>query len=125
MTDEIKKYFTENPNESVYVGNFDIGGNPKVLGGVTATGKTLGKGLYLFSPDNEGGKVAHVNYIPKEILDRKVLDAKTWLGEVSKVIGGKGGGKDDSASGVGSEIAKITEAIQAAKKVWTEKVEGA
>lgn len=43
----------------------------------------------MFSPDVETGKVAHVNYLPKEVLERKVLDAKSWLGEVSKVIGGK------------------------------------
>jgi alanyl-tRNA synthetase len=45
--------------------------------------------VYVFSPDVETGKVAHVNYLPKEVLERKVLDAKSWLGEVSKVIGGK------------------------------------
>lgn len=45
----------------------------------------------MFSPDEENGKVAHVNYLPKEVLERKVLDAKVWLGEVSKVLGGKVG----------------------------------
>jgi len=52
--------------------------------------KSLSKAFYIFSPD-DAGKVAHVNYLPKEVLDSKVLDAKTWLGEVSKVIGGKVG----------------------------------
>jgi len=56
--------------------------------GVTA-GRLLSKAVYVFSPDTEEGKVAHVNFLPKEILERKVLDAKAWLGEVSKVIGGK------------------------------------
>jgi alanyl-tRNA synthetase len=45
--------------------------------------------VYVFSPDPETGKVAHVNYLPKEILERKVLDAKAWLAEVSKIVGGK------------------------------------
>lgn len=87
--DEIKKFFTENPNESVYVGQFGIGGNPKVLSGAATTAKALGKAVYVFSPDTENGKVAHVNYLPKAILERKVLDAKVWLGEVSKIVGGK------------------------------------
>ena len=43
----------------------------------------------MFSTEQDTGKIAHTNYIPKEVLSRKALDAKTWLGEVSKVIGGK------------------------------------
>jgi alanyl-tRNA synthetase len=35
----------------------------------------------------------------------------------------QGGGKDDSASGVGSEVGKIEEAMAVAKKVYKEKVE--
>ena len=54
-----------------------------------AAGKSIGKAVYAFSPDLDSGKVTHVNFLPKEVLDRKVLDAKVWLGEVSKVIGGK------------------------------------
>lgn len=125
VTDEIKKFFEENPNESVYCGNFGIGGNAKVLGSAITNSKSLGKALYLFSADLETGKVAHVNFLPKEVLDRKALDAKSWLGEVSKVVGGRGGGKDDSATGVGSEVDKLQEGVEAARKVYKEKVEGA
>ena len=90
IADEIKKFFQENPNESVYVGVFGVDGNAKVLGpAVTSTGKALSKAIYAFSPDAEGERVAHVNYLPKEVMDRKVIDAKEWLAEVSKVIGGK------------------------------------
>ena len=66
-----------------------MGGDTKVLSNDAAVGKSLGKAIYLFSPDVEGGKVGHVNYLPKEVLERKVLDAKTWLNEVSAVLGGK------------------------------------
>ncbi|RSH95316.1 Alanine--tRNA ligase [Saitozyma podzolica] len=124
ITDEIKAFFVENPNESVYVGVFGIGGNPKVLSAAASTAKSLSKAVYAFSPDNELGKVAHVNYLPKEVLERKVLDAKAWLAEVSKIVGGKGGGKDDSATGVGSEVDKIQEAVEVARKVYKSKVEG-
>ena len=108
-----------------------------MLSGAATIAKSLSKAVYVFSPDVDNGKVAHVNFIPKEVLDRKVLNAKEWLTEVSKIVGGKvilvfvyrylannqGGGKDDSASGVGSEIEKINEAMEAAKKVYKEKVE--
>jgi hypothetical protein len=63
----------------------------QTLSSAVALGKTLSKAIYIFSPDEDTGKVAHVNYLPKEILSRKVLDAKVWLGEVSKVLGGKVG----------------------------------
>ncbi|WVQ81256.1 alanine-tRNA ligase [Cryptococcus sp. DSM 104549] len=125
ITDEIKAFFKENPNESVFAASFDIGGAAKTLSAAVAAGKSLSKAVYVFSADPETGKVAHVNYLPKEVLDRKVLDAKTWLGEVSKVLGGKGGGRDDSATGVGSEVGKIDEAIVVAKTVYKKKVEGA
>ena len=102
--------------------------HPQILSAASAIGKTLSKAVYVFSPDEETGKVAHLNYVPKEVLSSKKLDAKIWLGEVSKVIGGKvrlpfhksetckwlmyqGGGRDDSATGVGSEGDKIKEAV--------------
>jgi alanyl-tRNA synthetase len=156
ITDEIKQYFDANPNENVFVGVFGIGGNakvsspspimnermanPQILSAASAIGKTLSKAVYVFSPDEETGKVAHLNYLPKEVLSSKKLDAKIWLGEVSKVIGGKvrlpfriseklqvadyqGGGRDDSATGVGSEGDKIKQAVAEALRVYKEKVE--
>jgi hypothetical protein len=36
----------------------------------------------------------------------------------------QGGGKDDSATGVGSEVNKIQEAVEVARKVYKSKVEG-
>lgn len=61
----------------------------QTLAAASALGKTLSKAVYVFSPDEESGKVAHLNYLPKDIVSSKKLDAKTWLGEVSKIIGGK------------------------------------
>lgn len=125
ISEAIKAYFQENPNENVFAGSFDVGGNSKTLTAAVAAGKSASKAVYAFSADPETGKVAHVNYLPKPILESKALDAKLWLNEVAKVIGGKGGGRDDSAAGVGSEISKIDEAIVVAKSVYKKRVEGA
>nr|ODO03866.1 alanine-tRNA ligase [Cryptococcus depauperatus CBS 7855] len=125
ITEEIKAYFKQNPNDNVFTGSFDIGGNSKTLSAAVAAGKSLSKAVYVFSLDPETGKVAHVNFLPKEILEKKALDAKTWLNEVAKVIGGKGGGRDDSATGVGNEIAKIDEAVIVAKTIYKTRVEEA
>ena len=61
----------------------------QVLSTAVTVGKSLSKAIYLFSPDTDTGKVAHVNFLPQQVVAQKALDAKTWLGEVSRVIGGK------------------------------------
>ncbi|KAL7421356.1 Alanine--tRNA ligase [Cryptotrichosporon argae] len=124
ITDDIKAYFKEHPNENVYVAAVDVGGNPKVLGAAaTTTGKTVQKAVYLFSADADAAKVAHVNYVPAPFLEK--LDAKAWLADVAKVVGGKGGGRPDSAAGVGTELDKVDDAVKEALRVWKTKVEGA
>lgn len=124
ITDEVKAYFASNPNENVYVASFpSAAGNAKTLGAITNLGKQLGKAIYAFSVDTASGRVAHTNYVPKAVLDRKVLDAKSWLADVSAVLGGKGGGKPESATGVGMKADKLDDAIATANKVYKDKVE--
>lgn len=71
------------------MGVFGVGGDAKILAAAATAAKALGKASYVFSADVEGGKVAHANYLPKEVMDRKVIDAKSWLADVSAVLGGK------------------------------------
>lgn len=124
ITDSVKSFFISNPNDNVMVGHFDsANGNAKTLTAAVNAAKNLGKAVYAFSTDTETGKVAHVNFIPKDVLEKKVLDAKAWLTEVAGVIGGKGGGKPESATGVGSNTDKVDDAIAHAKKVYQDKVE--
>lgn len=107
----------------MFVGAFPAaGGNAKVLGAGTNAAKALGKAAYVFSADAATGKVAHVNFVPKDVLDRKALDAKAWLAVVSAVLGGKGGGKPETATGVGLDAAKLPQALDAARKAYADKV---
>lgn len=53
----------------------------------TAQAKTLAKAVYLFSV-TEDGKVTHLNFLPKSDIS-KTFTAKTWIGTVSAIIGGK------------------------------------
>jgi alanyl-tRNA synthetase len=124
ITDEIKAYFASNPNANVFVGKFDVAaGNPKILSAATTAGKSLQKAIYVFSTDAANGKVAHTNFLPKAVLESKKLGCKQWLADVSAILGGKGGGKDESATGVGSNVARVDEAIKTAQKVYADKVE--
>lgn len=86
--------------------------------------KSLSKAIYIASIDHAAGKVAHVNYVPKHVLDSKVLTAKTWLADVSAVLGGKGGGKDESATGVGNKPEETAAGLELAKTVYLSKLEG-
>jgi hypothetical protein len=61
----------------------------QILSHATTYGRNHGKAIYAFSVDREAGKIAHANYVPKDILAEKKIDGKKWLAEVSKVLGGK------------------------------------
>lgn len=115
--DVVTAYFTENPNARVCV--MEIEGAPqKALQAATQhIAKTYQRAAYLFSADKDEGKVIHVNQLPKTDVS-KTFSCKQWMADVSKVVGGRGGGKDEACSGVGSEVSKVQEAIEQAKKSY-------
>jgi hypothetical protein len=91
VTERIAKYFTENPSATVFAGDFDVQGDRTIMKAAIDYGNKNNKAIYIFSVDTAKGQVAHQNYVPKELVKSKKLDAKTWLGEVSKLVGGKVG----------------------------------
>ena len=62
----------------------------QILQAVVLQAKKLGKAVYVFSVDSEGGKVIHVNHVPESLKSRG-LDARTWAARVTEVLGGKVG----------------------------------
>jgi alanyl-tRNA synthetase len=117
-TDAVNAFFTENPNARVCVLEVDAGGNAKALqvalGHVT---KQYQRAAYLFTVDKEEGKVVHMNTLPKSDVS-KTFNAKEWMSAISSIVGGRGGGRDDGAQGVGSEPSKVKEAVAEAKKLY-------
>lgn len=121
IVEEIDNYFKENPNELVFVKDFNfVNGNAKILQIGSSHAKSLSKAIYFFSQVEDEPKITHLNYLPKEFIS-KSFNAKTWSAKVSEVLGGKGGGKEDSAQGVGNQVGKIGEAIEVAKKAFDER----
>ncbi|KAG5716331.1 Alanyl-tRNA synthetase [Termitomyces sp. T112] len=112
--DSFHTYFKDDPEALAYITILNVDGNSKILQSVVAQGKKLGKAVYVLSVDAEGGRIAHVNYVPPA-LKEKGLDARTWANRVTEIIGGKAGGKEDSAQGVGIEILKIKDALRSAQ----------
>ncbi|TNY17543.1 tRNA synthetases class II (A)-domain-containing protein [Rhodotorula diobovata] len=121
VADEVAAFFRDHADAKVFVARLDgAKGNPKVLQGGLNQAKTLGKAAYLFSvsPDH---KVAHLNVVPKGEVVAGGFSAKTWFADVTRLVGGKGGGKDDGAQGFGTEVDKVDEAVELAKKVYADK----
>ncbi|KAG6889578.1 Alanine--tRNA ligase [Termitomyces sp. T32_za158] len=116
--DSLHTYFKDNSDSLAYIAVLNVDGNSKILQSVVAQGKKLGKAVYVLSVDTEGGKIAHVNYVPPA-LKEKGLDARTWANCVTDIIGGKAGGKEESAQGVGIEVLKVQEALKSAESYFT------
>jgi alanyl-tRNA synthetase len=63
----------------------------------------------LMSPDQGAGRVSVMASVPKGIVGRG-LKAGDWVREVTGIMGGKGGGRPDSAQGSGSDLSKLRDA---------------
>ncbi|KAG2122086.1 tRNA synthetases class II (A)-domain-containing protein [Suillus cothurnatus] len=113
-------FFEEKPDSEVYFAILEVDGNAKILQNVVMQGKKLGKTVYVFSVDAEGGKVAHANYVSESARSRG-LDARTWASKVSEILGGKAGGKEDGAQGVGVNVAQVEEALKVARETFSSK----
>ena len=57
-----------------------------------------------------------------EDLTKKGLQAGKIVGEVAKVVGGKGGGRPDMAQAGGPDASKLPEALQLARKLIDDKL---
>lgn len=108
------QYFKDNADANVFISLLEVDGNPKALQNIATQAKKLEKAVYVLSIDPEQGRVAHVNYVPPSIK-AKGLDAREWAVKVSDIVGGKVGGKDESAQGVGTNIDKVEDALNAAR----------
>jgi alanyl-tRNA synthetase len=69
--------------------------------------------VLLADVDQAGGKVAMIAVVPPALI-AKGLKAGDWIREASAAVGGKGGGKPDSAQGGGTDVSKVKDAISVA-----------
>jgi len=71
------------------------------------------KAALFISVDHEKKAIFHQCYVPKEMVE-KGFSAKAWAAEVSEKVGGKMGGKDDMAQGMGDRLTEVDAAVKAA-----------
>jgi alanyl-tRNA synthetase len=106
-------------NEQVIVGVVDAGDDRQALQAAvkTITDTCPRAAVMLLSvvepASGEPGKVAVVAAVPSALHGK--LKAGDWLRDATAILGGKGGGKADSAQGGGTDTTKVKEAIVAAR----------
>ena len=89
----------------------------QILQAGLAVAKKQNKSAYFFSLSEDSTKLVHINYLAKsELVDG--FNAKSWIGKVSDLVGGRGGGRDDSAQGVGEKVDSIEEAMGVAREAF-------
>lgn len=70
--------------------------------------------IMLISCDEANSKVACQSQVPKHLTEK--IKANLWCGEISKLINGKGGGKDVQAMASGSNTENIDEVLSLAEQ---------
>ncbi|KAL0073285.1 alanyl-tRNA synthetase [Phycomyces blakesleeanus] len=116
-TEAVKAYFVSNPKATYLVTSLNVGNNSKALAGAInyAKASLKDKAVYVLSADKDSGRVAHNCIVGKDLI-AKGLKASDWAGVVSEKVGGKKGGKEDSAQGSGDKIDGMADALKAAEE---------
>ncbi|GFU43713.1 alanine--tRNA ligase, cytoplasmic [Nephila pilipes] len=120
ITEEAKKLFEEtskDKNVQYVVHEFQAGFNAKALDAALKQAKLLSPdtAVMLFTKDNENEKILCMSSVPQSATS-KGLKANEWVQQVTQVIGGKGGGKPESAQATGTNASAVSEAMNLAKK---------
>jgi len=59
--------------------------------------------------------VALVVYVPNELTSK--FQANKLIQQIAPIVGGKGGGRPESAQGAGKDVSKINEALTRAREL--------
>ncbi|KAH9445936.1 hypothetical protein MJO29_012208 [Puccinia striiformis f. sp. tritici] len=119
----VNDWIKENPNERLMSCVLELGSNSKALGVACGQLKNSGKAGYLFSVNEIDKKIFHASTLPPhDLASSSAWNAKLWMDEVSKLIGGKGGGKPDLAQGVGnySGTENLNQAIELSQHLYAQ-----
>jgi len=86
----------------------------KLLQAITDALKPKFKGP-IFLAGTRDGSVALVAYVPAELTAK--FQANKLIQQVAPIVGGKGGGRPESAQGAGKDASKINEALSKAREL--------
>jgi alanyl-tRNA synthetase len=86
----------------------------KLLQGVAEALKTKINGP-IFLAGTRGGSVALVAYVPPALISK--FQANKLIQQIAPIVGGKGGGRPESAQGAGKDPSKINDALSKAREL--------
>jgi alanyl-tRNA synthetase len=86
----------------------------KLLQGVAEALKSKINGAILLAGTRDGS-VALVAYVPPALTAK--FQANKLIQQIAPIVGGKGGGRPESAQGAGKDASKITEALSKAREL--------
>jgi len=86
----------------------------KLLQGVAEALKTRINGV-IFLVGTRDATVALVAYVPKQLTEK--FQANKLIQQIAPIVGGKGGGRPESAQGAGKDASKIAEALAKAQEL--------
>src|SRR5205823_2048172 len=86
----------------------------KLLQGVAEALKTKINGA-IFLVGTRDASVALVAYVPKQLIAK--FQANKLIQQVAPIVGGKGGGRPESAQGAGKDTSKVSEALTKAREL--------
>lgn len=114
--EECKTFVQDKLDAKLIVREFKVGGEAKSLNEIH---KYLRQHLaeasiMIFSVDQINGKLLCLSSVPDS--KKGSLKANEWIGEISELLGGKGGGKDALAQATGTNPSNLTQCIDLATK---------
>lgn len=123
VIEKAKNMCLADKESDVIVAELKAYGNTKALDGALKQVKQLcpNTAAMFFSVDSDANKIYCLAGVPKKAVDKGLL-ASEWVQAVNKVMGGKGGGKAESAQASGDNADSLQDAIMVAKKFATSKL---
>lgn len=117
VVEEIKEFVRTNPDLPILVKELKAFNNTKALDTALKQVRTLSPvtAALFVTIDEDSNKIFCLSSVPKDAVE-KGLKANEWVQEVAKKIGGKGGGKPDSAQASGNNGVPVSDLLDLAKK---------
>ena len=115
----------EATTEKAHIGQVDVGSNvialTNAIKAIRAKHPHLAV-LLLSTEEVKGkGKITVVTQVSDDLVAAG-LKANEWAGAVAALLGGKGGGKPQTAQGSGSDMSKVSDALSLARSFINEKL---
>lgn len=102
--------------DTMVVATLELGSDRKALESAmkVITAACPNKAVMLFSPDADAGRASVMASVPKPLVGMG-FKAGDWVKAVAGIMGGKGGGRPDTAQGSGTDLSKLNDAVTEAR----------